>query len=244
MAALSTAGRCGSPAPTTISGAPSWDSSWQAAQSAETSSGPRSCISSMKRAMPVPTSVATAAASVSSSTRSISMSPESARPLAAGTSMPGCQRSRSFGAAPPRPLGVPRWAKALSTPRKPSIRSGARCRGASSRTAMCSAAAIGRRSDWSGRASILPVPQRRLIACERRVLSRTVLPTPRRPVSIRLRSGRPRAIRSSTTSNTSSSPPAPGQFGRALAGAGGVRVADRIHESHSIGPSSWEARHP
>ncbi len=96
----STAGRCGRPAPTTISGAPVWDSSWQAAHSAETSSGPQSCISSMNRAMPVPTSVATLAASVNSSTRSISMSPESARPIAAGTSMPGCQRSRSLVGLP------------------------------------------------------------------------------------------------------------------------------------------------
>ena len=217
LAAESTAGRCGRPAPTTISGAPSCDSSWQAAQSAETSSAPRSCISSMKSATPVPTSVATPAASVSSSTRSISMSPESARPLAAGTSMPGCQRSRSLPlvAPVPRPAGpeAARSANALRTPRKSSIRSGARWCGASSRTAMCSAAATGRRSDWSGRASILPVPHSRPIACDRRVLSSTVLPTPRRPVSIRLRSGRPRATRSSTTSKTSSSRPRPASSG-------------------------------
>ena len=37
-------------------------------------------------------------------------------------------------------------------------------------------------------------------------------------------------------------PAAPGQLGRALAGAGGVRVAYRIHASHRIGPSSANAR--
>ena len=47
------------------------------------------------------------------------------------------------------PLGalVSRAANAFRTPRKWSIRSGARCRGASSRTAMCRAAATGRRID-------------------------------------------------------------------------------------------------
>ena len=37
-------------------------------------------------------------------------------------------------------------------------------------------------------------------------------------------------------------PPPPGEFGRALAGARCVRVADRIHGSHSIGFSSDQAR--
>jgi hypothetical protein len=45
---------------------------------------------------PLCTSEASAATSVNSSTRSISMSPESARPERTATSMPGCQRSRSF----------------------------------------------------------------------------------------------------------------------------------------------------
>ena len=53
MLADSTAGRCGSPAPTTITGRPDWLISWQAAHSAETSSGPRSCISSRKTADPL-----------------------------------------------------------------------------------------------------------------------------------------------------------------------------------------------
>ena len=61
------------------------------------------------------------------------MSPESARPVAAGTSMPGCQRSRTFASADSRS------AKALRTPRTSSIDSWSRCRGPSSRSAMCSA---------------------------------------------------------------------------------------------------------
>ncbi len=66
---------------------------------------------------------------------------------------------------------------------------------------MCSAAATGRRIDWPGLASIFPVPQSRCRAMDLNVFSSTVLPTPRSPVSTMLRSGRPRAIRSSTTSN-------------------------------------------
>src|SRR5690606_11189031 len=96
LLAESTAGRCGRPAPTTMTGSADWLSSWQAAQIAETSSAPRSCISSMKTATPRPTSAASPPTSVSSSTRSISMSPESARPVSAGTSMPGFHRSRSL----------------------------------------------------------------------------------------------------------------------------------------------------
>src|ERR1700730_5263360 len=88
---------------------------------------------------------------------------------------------------------------------------------------MCSAAATGRLIDWSGRASILPVPQSRCIAIDLNVFSSTVLPTPRNPVSTMLRSGRPRATRSRTTSNwpiSRSRPvssggrcPAPGAYG-------------------------------
>ena len=93
---------CGRPAPTTMTGSPDWLISWQAAQSADTSSGPRSCISSMNTAMPFPTSAASPPRSVSSSTRSISMSPESARPRTAGTSMPGAHWSRSLRWSRPR----------------------------------------------------------------------------------------------------------------------------------------------
>ena len=105
MLADSTAGRCGSPAPTTITGSPDWLISWQAAQSADTSSGPRSCISSMKIAMPLPLSAASPPRSVKSSTRSISMSPESAGPRTAGASMPGLHWSLHLGAGPRVALG-------------------------------------------------------------------------------------------------------------------------------------------
>jgi len=54
---------------------------------------------------------------------------------------------------------------------------------------MCSALATGRRIDWSGLASSLPVPHRRWSAIDLNVLSSTVLPTPRRPVSTMDRSG-------------------------------------------------------
>src|SRR5699024_7653943 len=79
----------------------------------------------------------------------------------------------------------------------------ARCDGAISRTAMCNADDSGLRSPWPGRASILPVPHRRAIAAERSLFNSTVLPTPRSPVSITERSGRPCAMRSNTTSNAS-----------------------------------------
>ena len=223
LLALSTAGRCGSPAPTTSTGSACWPISWNAAQTAETSSGPRSCISSMKMPTPLPTSAASPPTSVSSSTRSISMSPESARPETAGTSMPGLQRSRSLALA-----GASRWAKALTTPRTWSTSSC--CGWPSSRTAVCRALASGRRSDWSGRASSLPVPQLARTAWLRIALSSTVLPTPRRPVSRTLRSGRPRRMRSSTTSNWrrySSRPassggrwPAPGAYGLVIGSTG------------------------
>ena len=136
------------------------------------------------------------------------MSPESARPLFGGTSIPGCQRSRSFA-----PSGAARRANALSTPSTSSIRSGARCRTARSRIARCSAADSGRRRSASGRASILPAPQPARTAIDRSSPSSTVLPTPRSPVSTRLRSGRPRATRSSTISNASTSRSRPASSG-------------------------------
>ena len=200
--------------------------SWQAAHRAETSSGPRSCISSTKTAMPRPVSAAIPPRSPSSSTRSISMSPESARPVTAGTPMPGFQRSRSL-AAPARPPAGSRWANALTTP---SAWSPAPPAGPSSRTAWCTADASGRRSDWSGRASSLPVPQ----------------PGPHR--------GRPQRVEQHGLADAAqpgehdralgaaAGDPlehdvervellvAAGELGRALAGAGGVGVPDRVHD--------------
>ena len=185
---------------------PFWLISWQAAHRAETSSGPRSCISSMKIAMPLPTSAASPPMSVKSSTRSISMSPESARPRTAGASMPGLHWSFSLA-----PVPASRWANDLITPSTWSTLSGSVC--PSSRTAWCSALLSGRRSPWSGRASSLPVPQRRRTAAERSALSSTVLPTPRSPVSTSERSGRPLTTRSSTTSKAASCSSRPASSG-------------------------------
>ena len=61
------------------------------------------------------------------------------------------------------------------------------------------------------------------------VLSSTVLPTPRSPVSTMLRSGRPRAIRSMHHLELADLPVPPGELGRPLARAGSVGVAHRIH---------------
>ena len=146
------------------------------------------------------------------------MSPESARPVDGGPSMAGVQRSISL---PPR--GLLRSPNALSVASTSLTRSGARCRTDSSRTAACNAPVSGRRRLVSGRASTFPVPHPRSNAFDRSALSRTVLPTPRSPVSTRLRSGRPRSTRSKATSNAPSSAsrpassggrwPAPGAYG-------------------------------
>ena len=109
------------------------------------------------------------------------------------------------------------------------MRSGARCRGASSRIAMCSAAATGRRIDWSGRASILPVPHSRCMAIDRNVLSRTVLPTPRRPVSDHAALGAAPGHPLQHDLELLQLAVAPGELRRALAGSGGVRIAHRVH---------------
>ena len=92
------------------------------------------------------------------------------------------------------------------------------------------AADSGRRSSASGRASILPAPQPARTAIDRSSPSRTVLPTPRSPVSTRLRSGRPRATRSSTTSNalTSRSRPASSGGRWPAPGANGLRTGSTI----------------
>ena len=89
----STAGRCGRPAPTTISGAAGLGQ--LVAGGAERGHvGRPGCPASRRRTgrCPTPRSAATDAASANSSVRSISRSPESARPRAAGTSMPSCRR--------------------------------------------------------------------------------------------------------------------------------------------------------
>ena len=90
--------------------------------------------------------------------------------------------------------------------------------------------ASGRRSAWSGRASSLPVPQWARTAAERRALSSTVLPTPRSPVSTIERSGRPRGDPLQHDVEGPQLLVAAGELGRALAGAGGVGVPDRVHD--------------
>ncbi len=60
----------------------------------------------LKIAMPLPVSAARPARSTNSSTRSISVSPESARPRTVGTSMPGCHRGPA-ARAPARAFACP-----------------------------------------------------------------------------------------------------------------------------------------
>jgi hypothetical protein len=121
-------------------------------------------------------------ASVNSSTGSISMSPESARPVAAGTSMPGCQRpaaSRRTGYAQRERLE--HGEELVDPPR-------ARDAGVPARAPPCAARPLPAGVS-TGRAGFdlagTPEPADRLRP--QGALSRTVLPTPRRPVSTRLR---------------------------------------------------------
>ena len=67
------------------------------------------------------------------------------------------------------------------------------------------------------------------------MLSSTVLPTPRRPVSTSAALGPAAGDALEDDVEAVQLAVAAGQLGRALPGAGGVRVADRIHESHRIG---------
>ena len=108
---------------------------------------------------------------------------------------------------------------------------------------MCRADETGRRSDCSGRASILPVPHPREIAAERSWLSSTVLPTPRSPVSTSERS-RP-AVRDPFQDDVERRElgVAAGELGRALSRAGGVGVPHGIHVEHRMAFSSPILRH-
>ena len=152
--------------------------------------------------------------------------------------MPGCQRSRTFASA-----GVSRRAKALRTPSTSSIDSWSLCRGPSSRSAMCSAEETGRRSDCSGRASIFPVPQPRAIAAERSWLSSTVLPDPAQAGEHERALGPAVGDPLEHDVERGQLGVATGQLGRALPGAGGVRVPHRIHVEHRMGFSSRIRRH-
>ena len=83
------------------------------------------------------------------------MSPESARPEPAGTSMPGCHRSRSFAPSAPAVAQGERLehAEDLVDP------VGSRWWTASSRIGEVQRGRQRAAQVWSGRASIFPVPQ-------------------------------------------------------------------------------------
>ena len=224
MLAHSTAGRCGSPAPTTITGRPVWLISWQAAQRAETSSAPRSCISSMKIATPLPTSAARPPMSVSSSTRSISMSPESARPLTAGASMPGLPPVAQLGAGSRVALGEG-LDDAEHLVDVVALRGGP-----SSRTATCSAAHSGRRSALVGaRLELAGAPVGAHGGRAQRVEQH-------RLADAAQAGQHDGALRSALRDAFEHDVEGPqlgvtaGELGRALAGAGGVGVPDRVHD--------------
>ena len=172
--------------------------------------------------------------SVKSSTRSISMSPESARPVTAGV---------DAGLPAVAQLGGGRASRSAKDLTMPSTWSTSSPRGwPSSRTAWWAAAARGLRSRWSGRASNLPVPQLARTAELRRALSSTVLPTPRRPVSTIDRGA---AARDPLEHDVEGAQllVATGELGQALTRAGGVRVRDRVHDQ-AIRVSTENLRHP
>ena len=87
-------------------------------------------------------------------------------------------------------------------------------------------------------------PSRGAIAADRSWLSSTVLPTPRSPVSTRERSGPAVGDPLQDDVEGRQLRVAAGQLGRALAGAGGVRVPHGIHVEHRMAFSSPNRRHP
>ena len=152
------------------------------------------------------------------------MSPESARPLTAGASMPGLPPVPQLGAGGRVALG-----EGLDHPehvvdrRRPA---GARARGPPRAAPRDS----GRRSPWSGRASSLPVPQCGADGGRAQGVEQHRLADAAQPGQHDGALGPALAIRSSTTSKARSCSSRPASSGRALAGAGGVRVADRVHD--------------
>ena len=100
---------------------------------------------------------------------------------------------------------------------------------------MCSAAATGRRIDWSGRASILPVPHSRCIAMRPERVQQHGLAHPAQPgqhhAALRPAAGDP--LQHHLELAELAVPP--GEFGRPLPGAGRVRVPHRIHASDLCG---------
>ena len=198
--------------------------------------GRRSCISSMRIATPVPTSAASSATSVNSSTRSISMSPESARPLRAARRC----RAASGRAAWPRP-GAERRANALSTPSTSSTRSGRAVphgevadrpvqRGGQR------AAQVGLRPRLDLAGAPAGAHGHRPQLAEQHGLAHPAQ-SGEHQAALRSPAGDP--LEHDLERVDLAVPP--GQLRWPLAGAGGERVAHRIHASHGIG-DSWPNR--
>ena len=192
----------------------------------------------MNSAMPVPTSVATLAASLSSSTRSISMSPESARPDAAGTSMPGCQRSRSFVGA----LAVAAQRERLEHRQevvdpvgRPVVRGELADRHVQRGRQRAAQRLVGPRLDLAGAPE--PADGLRSQRVEQHGLA-DAAQAGEDEAAFRAAAGD--ALEHDVEDGQL--PVATGQLGRALAGAGSVRIAYGIHASHRIGLSSGIAR--
>ena len=226
MLADSTAGRCGSPAPTTITRQPGLaDLVAGRAQRGDVVGAEVLHLVDEDRRCPCPTSAASPPTSVSSSTRSISMSPESARPR---------DRGHVDAGAPAAPAACASGAGVAlgeGPDHAQHVVDAVRLRWPSSRTAWCRALGSGRRSHWSGRASSLPVPQRLRTAGRAQRVEQHGLADPAQPGQHqRCARGGPAATRSRTTSNGAQLLVAAGELGRALAGAGGVGVPDRVHD--------------
>ena len=178
----------------------------------------------MNRAMPTARSVATDAASAEQLGQvdlQVTGIGPAARPRE--RRCPGAGRT-----SPLAPCGS-REAKALSTPRKCSIRSGARCRGASSRTAMCSARGD-RPPDRLLRPRLdLARPPQPLQRHRPERVQQHGLAHPAQPgehhAAFRPAAGYPFQHHLELAELTV----AAGQFGRALASSGRIRIPDRVH---------------
>ena len=186
----------------------------------------------MRIATPVPTSAASPATSVNSSTRSISMSPESARPLRAATSMPGCQRSRSLapsggGALRERLEDAEHLVDAVAVvvphgqvADRPVQRGGERAAQLGLRPRLDLARAP---PGADGHRAQLAEQHRLADAAQAGEHEAALGPPARHPLEHDLE----RVDLAVAT----------GQLGGPLTGAGGERVAHRIHASHGIGDS-------
>ena len=191
----------------------------------------------MKTPIPLPTSLASPPSSVSSSTRSISMSPESARPLTAGTSMPGLHCSRSLALTP-----ASRWAKDLITPRTCVDVVGLRVaelpdrlvQGAGERSAQ---PLVGPGLELAG-----PPPPADRRGAQR--VEQHGLADPAQAGQHQAALGTPLGDPLQDDVEGLELLVASGELGRSLPGAGGVRVPDGVHAYDRIGVSSGSRRFP